>query len=105
LCFHPSKINYINKNDNDSVIKHIHTFRALLEQLSVIGSLVDDEVIVSLMRSVPIGYKTFINSLRQQPHLTLSSLIIDLIQERTLMKNVNTTNDCPIALFRTKKFY
>jgi hypothetical protein len=32
--------------DNDNVIKHIPTFRALLEQLSVIGSLVvDDEAI------------------------------------------------------------
>jgi hypothetical protein len=39
-----------------------------------------------LMRSMPIGYKTFINSLRHQPNLTLSSLIINLIQERTLMK-------------------
>ncbi len=28
-----------------------------------------------------------------------------MIQEETLMKNVNTTNDCPIALFTTKKFY
>ncbi len=43
--------------------------------------------------------------MRQQPNLTLSYLIIDLIQEKTLMKSVNTTNDCPIALFTTKKFY
>jgi hypothetical protein len=32
--------------DNDSVLKHIHRFRTLLEQLSVIRSLVvDDEAI------------------------------------------------------------
>ncbi len=60
---------------------------------------------LSLMRNIPIGYRTFINSRRQQPTLTLSFLIIDLIQEKTLMKSVNTTNDCPIALFTTKKFY
>jgi len=66
--------------DNDNVIKHIHTFRALLEQLSIIKSLVvDDEAILSLMRSMLIGYKTFINSMKQEPNLTLSSLIIDLI--------------------------
>lgn len=36
--------------ENDNVIKHIHTFRALLEQLSIAKFLViNDETIISLM--------------------------------------------------------
>jgi hypothetical protein len=57
-----------------------------------------------LMKNMPKRYKTFISSMRWQPNLTLSSLIIDLIQKETLMKIINATNDCPIALYTTKNF-
>lgn len=58
-------------------------FRVHLEQLFVAcATILYDEVVLTLMRSMPSSYKTFISSLRRQPNLALQSLIIDLIYTR-----------------------
>jgi hypothetical protein len=45
-------------SENESVTKHIHTFRSLLEQLSTIKSLmVNEDVVKSLMGNMPINYQ------------------------------------------------
>jgi hypothetical protein len=65
----------------------------------------DDETIICLMRSsMPPSYRTFISSLRRQPNLTLQSLIIDLIQKETLMKDMNLHNESSLALYLGKKY-
>jgi hypothetical protein len=59
------------KKENN-VTKHIHGFKSLLEQFSMIGAfLQDDEVILSLMRSMPLIFLTFISSLKRQHNLAL----------------------------------
>lgn len=64
------------------VTKHIHIFQYHLEQLLVASKIVlDVEVILILMRSMPPSYRMFISSLRRQPNLSLQYLIIDLMQE------------------------
>jgi len=99
------KLYTLKMRENDSVTKHIHTFRAHLEQLLVAGSAVpDDEAILTLMRSLPPSYKSFINSLRRQLGITLQSLITDLIQEEMLMKNMSLTSNGTSALYVEKKF-
>jgi hypothetical protein len=90
---------------SDSVTKHVHLFQTNLHQLDVIGAIVpNDETIICLMRSMPPSYRTFISSLRRQPNLTLQSLIIDLIQKETLMKDMNLHNESSLALYVGKKF-
>ncbi len=52
--------------ENDSVIEHIHVLKARLEQLLAIGAtILDDEVVFTLMRSMPPSYNTFNTSLRR----------------------------------------
>jgi hypothetical protein len=88
-----------------SVTKHVHLFQTNLHQLIVVGAIVpDDETIICLMRSMPRSYRTFISSLRRQPNLTLQSLIIDLIQKETLMKDMNLHNESSLALYAGKKY-
>jgi hypothetical protein len=53
---------------------------------------------------MPPSYRTFISSLRRQPNLTLESLIIDLIQKETLMKDMNLHNVSSLALYVGKKY-
>jgi hypothetical protein len=53
----------------------------------------NDEVVLTLMRSMPPSYRTFIGSSRRQPNLTLQSMITNLIQEETLMKNLSLILD------------
>jgi hypothetical protein len=38
-------------------------------------------------------FKSFVNSLRRQPSLTLQALIRDSFQEHTLMRNLNSTSN------------
>jgi hypothetical protein len=48
--FFKYKLHIIKMIENDNVIKHIHTFKALLEQLSITRSLAtNDETIISMM--------------------------------------------------------
>jgi hypothetical protein len=52
------------------------------------------------MKSMHARYQTFISlEIRRQPNLTLQSLINDLIQEKTYMKNLNLTTDNMLALY------
>jgi hypothetical protein len=63
--------------ENDSVIEHIHVLKAHLEQLLAIGAtLLDDDVVFTLMRSMPPSFSTFNTSLRRYSNLTLKSIII-----------------------------
>lgn len=97
------KLHTLKMRENDSVTKHIHVFRAHLEQLFAAGAAVpNDEAVLTLMRSMPPSYRMFISSLRRQPNLTLQSLITDLIQEETLMKNLNLSPDNTSALYTRK---
>jgi hypothetical protein len=44
--------------EGDNVTKHIHGFRSLLYKLSIVGAQAqDDEVIFSLMRSLPSNFE------------------------------------------------
>jgi hypothetical protein len=43
------------------------------------------------------------SSLKKQPNLTLQTLIIDLIQEETLMKDMHSNNDDGSILITKKK--
>ena len=98
------RLHTLKMRENDSVTKHIHTFRAHLEQLLTAGSIVpDDEAVLTLMQSLRPSYASFISSLRRQPGITLQSLITDLIQEETLMKNMSLTSDSTSTLYVRKK--
>jgi len=66
--------------------------------------VLDDEAIICLVRSMPPSYRTFISSLRRQPNLTLQSLIIELNQKETLMKDTNLHNESSLALYVGKKY-
>lgn len=100
------KLLTLKMKENISVVKHIHTFRAHLEQLSAAGStLLDDEAIIMLMRSFPQTYQSFIRSLRRQVGLTLQTLITDLIQEETFIKDMSSTSNNNSALYVGKKSF
>lgn len=62
-----------------------------LAQLVAIG-VQNDETLLSLMKNMPWSYRTFISSLKKQPNFALQTLIIDLIQEETLMKDTHYNN-------------
>ncbi len=62
-----------------------------LAQLVAIG-VQNDETLLSLMKNMPWSYRTFISSLKKQPNFALQTLIIDLIQEETLMKDTHSNN-------------
>jgi len=55
------------------------------------------------MRSLPPSCRFFISYLRRQPVITLQSLIIYLIQEETLIKDMNLNIDNTLALYIGKK--
>jgi hypothetical protein len=68
----------------ESVIKHIQSFWSLLEQLSIVGVLVtNDDVVLSLMWSMPLSYKTFTTSMRRQPNITLQFFITYLFKKKS----------------------
>jgi len=67
--------------EGDNVTKHIHGFRSLLEQLSIVGAQAqDDEVIFSLMRSLPSNFWIFISFIGWQFNLTLQYVITVLLE-------------------------
>ncbi len=58
------------------------------------GSLVDDENNVkSLMKSMPMSYRGLLVALKGQANMTLQTLITNLLQEETLMKNPSPSSD------------
>jgi hypothetical protein len=74
------KLHTLKMKESDSVKKHIHIFRAHLEHLLIVGTtILDDKIVLTLMRNMPPSCQTFINSLKRQPTLTLQYLIKELI--------------------------
>jgi hypothetical protein len=71
------KLHTLKMKENKIITKHIHVFQTLLEQLS------NDEIVLSLMRSMIFRYRNLISSLKRKPNITLQSLIIDLMQEES----------------------
>jgi hypothetical protein len=77
----------LKMKESGNVTKHIHLFRAYLHEVTTTSAaMLFDEEIICIMKSMPPSYETFISSLMRQPNLTLQSLITNLIQEKTLMK-------------------
>jgi hypothetical protein len=64
-----------------------------LAQLVARGVPMPNDETLNLMKNMPWNYRTFINSLKKQPNFILQTLIIDLIQEETLMKDMHSNND------------
>jgi len=94
-----NKLHTLKMRKSDSVIKHVHLFKPHLENLATARCQVEDEeAILALMQSLLPSYKIFISSLRRQLGITLQSLIIDLIQEKTLMKHMSWNNELQSTL-------
>jgi hypothetical protein len=56
----------------ESVVKHIQSFWSLLEQLLATKVLViNEDALLSLMKSIPLSYKAFITSMWKHPNITL----------------------------------
>lgn len=73
--------------ENENMTKHVHVFFAFIEQLLVTSAPIpNDEAILSLMWNMPQSYKKFRSSICRQETLCLQFLIIDLIEEETLME-------------------
>jgi hypothetical protein len=73
----------LNIKGGENMTKHIHKFRSLLEILLAWEPIFDDEVMLSLLRSM------LTSSLRQWPNLTIQALIIDLLHEEIMMLSLN----------------
>jgi hypothetical protein len=84
----------LKMKETNNVTKHVHLFQANLHQLIVTSVTVfNDETIICFTRSMPPNCRTFISALRRQLHRTLQSLITNLIQKETLMKDMNLHNE------------
>jgi len=57
-----------------------------------------------LLTSLPQSYLSFIHSLQRQPQITLQSLITNLIQEETFIKDTSSTFKNTSALYVEKRF-
>jgi len=58
------------------------------------GSPVDDENnVTSLMKSMPMNYRSLLVALKGQANMTLQTFITNLLQEETLMKNPSPSSD------------
>lgn len=87
------RLTTLKMKENESMIKHIHTFRSLLDQLLAAGSpMSDEDSVLALMRSMPQSYRTFLISIRGQT-LTLQNLIAYLLQEDTMLKNLDNESN------------
>lgn len=94
---------HFKNEENNNVTKHMKKSLTNFAQLVAIGvPMQNDETLLSLMKNVPWSYRTFINSLNRQSDFILQTLINDLIQEETLMKDVHFNNDDG-SIFITKK--
>ncbi len=88
------KIHILKLKKNDSITKHIDLFQANLNQLAIAWEhVLNNEIIIFLMKSTPPSYKAFISYLQRQLSLALQSLISNLIQEETWLKDMNQNND------------
>jgi hypothetical protein len=58
--------------EGESVVKQIESFWSLLEKMSVAKTLViNEDALLSLMKSMPLSYKAFITSMWRHPNITL----------------------------------
>ena len=92
----------LKMKDNESMIRHLHTFRILLDQLSAAGSpMSDEDVVLALVRSMLLSYKNFLISIQGQT-LSLQTLITYLLQEEMMIKNldnvIESSSFCSSAL-------
>ena len=56
----------LKMKEGESMVRHIHTFRSLCEQLAAAGAaLSDEDAVLHLMRSMPSSYRNFISSMRR----------------------------------------
>ncbi len=63
--------------EGKNMTKHIHKFRSLIEQLSLARApIVDDEAMLSLIKNMPMSFRSFISSLWKHQNLALHALII-----------------------------
>ena len=96
------QLTILKMKDNDSMIKHIHTFRSLLDQLSAAGSpMSNEDAVLALMRSMPSSYRNFLISIRGQT-LTLQVLITYLLQEETMLKNLDQGSSSSTSAYAIK---
>lgn len=79
MCLLRNKFQTLKMGENESVTKHTHIFMSLLELFATASLVTNEDDLFSLMRCMPINYKTFISSLRRQPNLILQSLITNLV--------------------------
>jgi replication initiation and membrane attachment protein DnaB len=85
-----NKLQTLKMKEGDNMTKHIHKFTSLLEQLSLVRTLVsNDEAMFSLLKSMPMSYKKIISSFKQQPNLIVQALITNILQEKIMMQNLN----------------
>jgi hypothetical protein len=56
----------LKMNECESMVKHIQSLRSQLKQLSIARIIVvNDDVILSLMKFMPLSYKTFMTSMKR----------------------------------------
>ncbi len=95
----------LKMKESDNVTKLVHLFQANLHQLVVTSVIMlDNKTIICLTRNIPPNYRTFISPLRRQLHQTLQSLLTNLIQKETLMKDMNIHNESSSTLYARKKY-
>lgn len=82
------QLTIVKMKDNDSMTKHLHTFRTLLDQLLAIGSpMRNEDSVLVLMSSMPSSYRNFLTSIRGQT-LILQVLITYLLHKETMIKKL-----------------
>jgi hypothetical protein len=85
-----NKLQTLKMKEGDNMTKHIHKFTSLLEQLSLARTPnSNDEMVFSLLKSMPMSYKKIISSFKQQPNLIVQALITNILQEKIMMQNLN----------------
>ncbi len=56
----------------ENIVNHIQSFWSLLEKLLATKALViNEDALLSLMRSMPLSYKAFITSMWKHPNIAL----------------------------------
>lgn len=77
----------LKMKEGDSVTKHVHVFKTLIDQLSAAGLAVDDEnQYLQLMRSMPESFRTPMSTLRANKNLDLQTVITFLLREEKIRK-------------------
>jgi hypothetical protein len=83
------QLTMLKMKENENVTKHVHNFKSLLKQLSIVGNpMKEEDVVLTLMQNMSPSYQSFFISIRGQT-FTLQTLITHLIQEETLLKSLD----------------